>query len=226
MDKSRTEILVGKDNLEKFANKNIAIIGVGGVGGQVAITLARCGIENLTIIDFDKVDSSNINRQVVAWQTTIGKNKVEVLKEMILAINPNAKVSAICERIDKDNLSKLISKNFDIVVDAIDSVQDKIELICYCKENNINIISAMGAGNRIDLPSFYVMDIYKTHDDGLAKVMRKKLRERNIKNLDVVCSVSKPIVTSGVVGSIAYYPAMCGLVICAYIINKIIKEGI
>ena len=136
VDKSRTELLIGKENIELIASKKIAIVGVGGVGGALAISLARCGVENFTLIDFDKVSASNINRQVVAFEQTIGKNKVDVLKEMILAINKNAKVNAVAQKICKENVKELIS-DFDLVVDAIDSVHDKVELICHCKENNI-----------------------------------------------------------------------------------------
>lgn len=225
MDKSRTEILIGKDGVNALSSKKVAIVGVGGVGGACAITLARCGIENFKLIDFDKVASSNLNRQVVAWQSTIGKNKVDVMKDMILAINSSAKVTVICQRLGKENLYLL--DDVDIVVDAIDSVADKVELICYCKENAINIISAMGAGNRVEVPKFEVTDIYKTHDDGLAKVLRKKLKERNIKNLEVVCSYQKPIENkTGIIGSIAYFPAMCGMTIAGEIINKILRREI
>lgn len=226
MDKSRTEILIGKENVELIANKKIAIVGVGGVGGACAISLARCGVENFTLIDFDKVSSSNLNRQVVAFQQTIGKNKVDVLKEMILAINKNAKVNAVAEKICKENVKKLIS-DFDLVIDAIDSVQDKVELICHCKEAGINIISSMGAGNRTEVPHFEIADIYKTHDDGLAKAIRKKLKERGVKSLEVVYTSQKPVENkTGVIGSIAYFPAMCGLMICSEAINKILRREI
>lgn len=228
MDKSRTILLLGKDNVDLISSKKVAVVGVGGVGGQVALALARCGVENFCLIDFDKVSSSNCNRQVVAFTSTIGKNKVDVLKDMILDINSMAKVETFCQKICKDNVEKLINNKFDIVVDAIDSVDDKIELICFCKSKNINIISAMGAGNRFDVPQFYMTDIYKTHDDGLAKVVRKKLRERGVIKLDVVVASSKPIKIEGqrTIGSIAYYPAMCGLVICSEIINKILRREI
>lgn len=224
MDLSRNKILIGQDGQTLIASKSVCVVGVGGVGGMAVIALARCGIENFTLIDFDKVSSSNINRQIVAWQNTIGQNKVDVLKNMILSINPNAKVKTFNERICKENLS--ILNGHDIVVDAIDSIQDKVEMICYCKENNINIISAMGAGNRIDLPRFETMDIFKTHDDGLAKVLRKKLRERGVSSLQVVCALSKPIASGKIVGSIVYYPATCGLFICSVIINKILRREI
>ena len=217
----RTELLIGKDNLEKLKNAYVTVIGLGGVGGITAVMLARCGIGRLKLVDFDKVDETNINRQVVANTKTVGKNKTDVLYDMILDINPNCQVEKFTTRLTKDNIFKLISKD-SFVVDAIDSVKDKVELCDYCYKNEIPIISAMGAGNRYDLPNFKVLDIYKTSNDGLAKIMRKQLKERGVKKLNVVAceSVAEKKVP---VGSIAYYPTMCGCVVCAYIVNELIK---
>ena len=225
MDNSRTEILIGKENLEKIKNAHVTIVGCGGVGGYCAVFLARAGVEKFTLIDFDKVSPSNLNRQVIAYENTIGRVKVEVLKDMLLAINSEVKVNGIDARATEDNLASLI-KDTDIVIDAIDSVKDKIALILYCKKHNIYIISAMGAGNRYDEPNFYLTDIYKTHDDGLAKAIRKKLRENNVNSLDVVTCNSKPQKVDGVIGSISYYPASSGATIASVVINKIIKEEI
>lgn len=225
MDKSRTEILLGKDNIEKLARANVTIVGCGGVGGNVAIFLARAGIENFTLIDFDKVSASNLNRQVVAFKDTIDRQKVDILKEIIEKINEKVKIKCHNERICEDNMSDLIHDT-DYVADAIDSVKDKASLIVYCKKNNIKIISAMGAGNRFDEPKFYVTDIYKTHDDGLAKSLRKILRANDIKDLKVVTCDSKPLKTDKTIGSISYYPAMCAGTMSAHIINEIIKEGV
>ena len=220
----RTKILIGENGLNLLEKANVAVIGVGGVGGYVATMLARCGVGNLTIVDFDTVDETNINRQIVANFKTVGKVKVEVLKEMLLNINPKIKIDAVLKRISKDNLSDIISSKFDYVVDCIDSVADKVELICFCKQNGINIVSAMGAGNRIEIPNFQVVDIYKTCNDGLAKVMRKKLREHAVDSLDVVTSTQLPIKHSqSEVGSIAYQPAMCGMVVSAFVVNKLLK---
>lgn len=227
MDKSRTENLIGKTNVDLIASKHITVVGVGGVGGYSATMLARAGIEKMTIIDFDDVSPSNLNRQIIAYESTIGKPKVEVLKSMLLDINKNIEVEAINEKLTQSNVEKLISDT-DLVVDAIDSVPDKIALIVHCKKNNINIISAMGAGNRYSLPKFEVTDVYKTHDDGLARVLRKKLREEGIENLEVV-STNAPVECKsekGNVGSISYYPAMCGCVIAGEIINKIIRREV
>ena len=225
MDKSRTQALIGENNVEKIASKRVTIVGVGGVGGYVATLLARAGVEKMRIIDFDTVSLSNFNRQVVAFKGNEGRLKVEALKDILLSINEDIEVDSVPQKLDKDNVSSLL-KNSDIVIDAIDIVKDKVALIIYCKKHNINIISAMGAGNRYDQPNFYLTDIYKTHDDGLAKVIRKALREEGIKNLDVVTCDSKPEKVEGVIGSISYYPAVCGAVIASAVVNKIIKEEI
>ncbi len=223
MDKTRTQALIGKENIEKLAQTKVAVIGVGGVGGYVALMLARAGVEKLKLIDFDVVTTSNLNRQVVAFQNTIGRAKVEVIKEMLLSINQNMQIEIVNNRICQDNLSTYI-KDIDYVVDAIDSTKDKVALIIYCKSHNINIISAMGAGNRYDVPHFYLTDIYKTHDDGLAKVIRHELRKAGVKSLDVVTCDSKPQRVEGVIGSISYYPAACGITIASVVVNKIIKS--
>ncbi len=225
MDKSRTQALIGKNNVEKIAFKRVTIVGVGGVGGYVATLLARAGVEKIRIIDFDTVSPSNFNRQVVAVKGNEGRLKVEALKDILLSINEDIEVDSVPQKLDKDNVSSLL-ENSDIVVDAIDIVKDKVALIIYCKKHNINVISAMGAGNRYDQPNFYLTDIYKTHDDGLAKVIRKALREEGVKNLDVVTCDSKPEKVEGVIGSISYYPAVCGAVIASAVVNKIIKEEI
>ena len=225
MDKSRTQALIGKNNVEKIAFKRVTIVGVGGVGGYVATLLARAGVEKMRIIDFDTISPSNFNRQVVAVKGNEGRLKVEALKDILLSINEDIEVDSVPQKLDKDNVSSLL-KNSDIVVDAIDIVKDKVALIIYCKKHNINVISAMGAGNRYDQPNFYLTDIYKTHDDGLAKVIRKALREEGVKNLDVVTCDSKPEKVEGVIGSISYYPAVCGAVIASAVVNKIIKEEI
>ena len=223
MDNSRTELLLGKENIEKISKSHVTIVGTGGVGGYVALFLARTGISKFTIIDFDKITPSNINRQAVAFTDTIGLDKVKVLKDMILKINPDAHIDAVNERLCEENVVKFV-KNDTFVVDAIDSVKDKVALICYCKKNNINIISAMGAGNRFDSPSFTVVDIEKTHDDGLAKAIRKRLRELGIKGLNVAISYSKPQKFDKIIGSISYYPPACACVIASYVINKIIGK--
>ena len=223
----RTKLLIGEAGLKKLENSHIAIVGIGGVGGYVCLMLARAGIGQLTLIDFDKVDITNINRQAVANINTVDKYKTEIMKSMIEEINPNCKVTVFNQRFSAETSACLFEHNYDYVVDAIDSVQDKVDLICYCKNHDINIVSAMGAGNRICIPSFKVVDIYKTSNDGLAKIMRKKLREQEIEKLNVVISEEPPIKTNSTenntIGSISYYPAMCGCVLGAFVINKILE---
>ena len=223
MDKSRTQILIGEENLSRLTCLHAVVVGTGGVGSATAIMLARAGVEKMTIVDFDEVAPSNINRQMIAFQSTIGRKKVEVLREILLDINQKISVTAIDERLTKENVASLTA-GADIVIDAIDSVTDKVELICHCKQNNIKIISAMGAGNRYVLPNFEVCDIFKTHDDGLAKVIRKKLRERGVDKLKVVTTNSPAqCQPQGEVGSISYLPVMCGCTIAGEVINMIIK---
>lgn len=221
---TRTEMLIGKENCEKLKNSHITIVGLGGVGGYVAIMLARAGISNFTLIDFDKVEESNINRQYVASTKTAGKFKTEVLKGLMEDINPEINIDIKTERLTEDNLSTLIDRKTNFCIDCIDSVKDKVALCTYCYFNNIPVISAMGAGNRIDIPEFKVMDLYKTANDGLAKAMRKNLKEKGVKNLQVVAPVSPALKDINGVGSISYYPAMCGCVLSAYVINSLINS--
>lgn len=217
----RTKSLLGEDGIKKLQNASVTIVGVGGVGGEVAVLLARAGVGRLRLVDFDVVDETNINRQAVAYTNTVGKKKTDVLAEIIKKINPNCLVEAISKRLTKENVGELLENFF--VVDAIDSVQDKVELIDYATKNNLQIISAMGAGNRFDYPYFKVVDIYKTSNDGLAKVLRKKLKERGVKKLQVVApeSVAQKI---SPVGSISYYPVACATVVSAYVVNQILAN--
>ncbi len=220
----RTSALIGEEGLEKLKNSHVAVVGIGGVGGYVCVMLARAGVGKLTIVDFDKVDETNINRQIVATTKTVGEYKVDVMAKMLRDINSNCQVCALKERFNENFAKTLFQNHFDFVVDAIDSVSDKVELICFCKQNGIDIVSAMGAGNRIDIPHFEVTDIFKTSNDGLAKVMRKKLREKQVENLDVVTTTSKALATNGKIGSISYYPAMCGCVLSGFVINKLLAK--
>ena len=226
MWKDRTKLLIGEDGIDKLASARVCVIGLGGVGGYVCHLLARAGIEHLTLVDFDVVDETNINRQIVADSDVVGRLKTEVLKEQLLKINPKCQIVLCSERFNESLAEKLFSKHFEYVVDAIDSVTDKLTLISYCKEHDINIVSAMGAGNRAGIPHFEILDVYKTKNDGLAKVMRKKLRDLGINKLDVACCDELPDKIdrrTSSVGSISYYPAMCGCVIAGFVINQLIK---
>ena len=219
----RTELLIGKEGVTKLNNCHVAIFGVGGVGGYTCEMLARAGVGELTIVDFDVVSTSNINRQIIALNSTVGKLKVEVLKDRLLDINPNLKINALPVKFGEDTINEVFKANFDYVVDAIDMVANKITLIKTCHDKNINIISARGAGNRCDIPQFEVADIYKTYNDGLAKVVRKKLRELGIEKHKVVFTKSMPTPNADAVGSISYYPSMCGCVLAGYVINELLK---
>lgn len=218
----RTELLIGKENIQKLASKNVIVFGVGGVGGYVCEMLVRTGIENITIVDFDTVSVSNINRQIIALNSTVGKYKVDVMKERLLDINPNCNVVVIKNKLLPENLQDFNLEEFDYVADCIDMKNSKVALIEYCCNKNINIISAMGAGNKFGIPNFVVKDIYKTSYDGLAKVLRRKLKQLGVKHHNVVVceQQSKDLVP---VGSIVFYPAMCGCVLASKIINDFIN---
>lgn len=219
----RTELLLG-NKINKLHSSNIIIFGVGGVGGYVAEMLVRSGVGKLTIVDFDVVDISNKNRQIIALDSTIGKLKVDVLKERLLDINKDCHVSAINSKLLVDNILDFELTKYDYIIDAIDMVSSKIALIAYAHENNLPIISAMGVGNRCDIPNIKISDIYDTYNDGLAKVLRKKLREKGIKKHDVVFSENIAVPNGETIGSVAYYPAMAGCMLSAYVINQLVKE--
>lgn len=189
---SRTELLIGKQSLEKLKQSTIVIFGVGGVGSFALEAVARSGIGNIIIVDDDTVCLTNINRQIQATFKTIGKPKVEVLKQRVLDINPNCNIKAYQVFVTDDNIPDIIPENTDYVIDAIDTVSSKISLVVWCKRNNINIISCMGTGNKLDPTQFKVSDIYDTKMCPLAKVMRHELRKREIKSLKVVYSEELP----------------------------------
>jgi len=174
----KTELLIGNNGVSKLKNANIIIFGIGGVGGYTCEMLVRAGIGNLTIVDFDKVDITNINRQIIALNSNVGEYKVSAMQKRILDINSAINLNIVNARVCAENVKELLASKYDYVIDAIDSVTDKINLIVTAKELGLNIISAMGAGNRIQIPQFEVCDLYKTYNDGLAKVLRKKLKER------------------------------------------------
>lgn len=223
----RSLMLLGEEKLNKLFNSHILVVGVGGVGGYVSEFLARTGVNRLTLIDQDVVDLTNLNRQIIALHSTINLPKVEVMKNRLLDINPNIEVNTIYKNVNANNAEKLLNGNFDYIVDAIDSPKDKADLILTAKKLNIPIVSALGTGNRMGIPSFTVKDVYKTADDGLAKVMRKLLRERKVERLDVVISDQKPnelavkYENERNIGSIVHFPAMCACVISGYIIEKL-----
>ena len=222
---SREERLIGKENVEKLNKSKVAVFGIGGVGSFVVEGLARAGIGKFLLVDNDTVDITNINRQIHANITTIGKNKVDVMKERILNINPQAEVDISTEFFMPG--SKLVDNSLDYIVDAIDTVTGKIELVCRANELNIPIISAMGTGNKLDPTKFEVADIYKTSVCPLAKVMRKELRSRGIQKLKVVYSKEEPIKPNDgdykTPASISFVPSVAGLIIAGEVVKDIIN---
>lgn len=227
---SRTELLIGKEGLNKLKNAKIAIFGIGGVGSYVVEGLVRAGVESFILVDNDDVALSNLNRQIIATHKTIGKPKVEVAKERILEINPNANVDIYKEFFMPDT-EGIIDDSVSYIVDAIDTVTAKIELVLRANNLSIPIISSMGTGNKLDSTRFEVTDIYKTSVCPLAKVMRKELKSRGIKKLKVVYSKEEPIKIKKdetkqkqVPGSISFVPSVAGLIIAGEVVKHIIKQ--
>lgn len=226
----RTEIILGHDNIEKLKRKHIAIFGVGGVGGYVCEGLARVGIGEFDIIDNDVVDETNINRQIIALTSTIGKNKVDVMKDRLIDINPSVKVNQHKVFFSDANKDIFPFDKYDYIVDAIDSVESKLTLIKFAKEKNINMISAMGAGFRLDGERFKVANIKDTKVCPLAKKIRTELRKSGINDLKVVYSDEEPkkdkyvdsAIFSNGIGSISYAPAIMGLLIAETVIKDLL----
>lgn len=229
---TRTSFLVGDDGIKKLNNSNIIVFGVGGVGSFTVEALARAGVGNITIVDFDDVDITNINRQIPALHSTVGRYKVDVMEERILDINPNINIKKIRSLYNKDTSDEILTERYDYVVDAIDMVSSKIHLIETCEKKGLKIISSMGMGNKLDPTKIVVTDIHKTSTCPLAKVMRKELRDRGIKKLKVVYSTEQPIelkkkVMSGrkvTPGSVSFVPSVGGLIIASVIVNELLGQ--
>lgn len=227
---SRTEILLGKDGLDKLAKAKVAVFGVGGVGSFAVEGLARCGIGSLVLIDSDRIDVTNLNRQIHATHETIGEYKVDVMQKRVLSINPNVNISTFKEFYTNDNTEELIKKDYNYIVDAIDSVTSKIDLIVNAKKMNIPIISSMGAANRLDPTKLEITSIYKTTQCPLAKTVRKELRKRKIDDLKVVFSTEKAIKDLHIeeggsrLGSVSFVPSVAGMIIASEVIKDIIKN--
>ena len=226
---SRTELLLGEKSVEKLAKKRIAVFGVGGVGGFVCEGLVRAGIGEIDIIDKDTVAVSNLNRQLIALHSTVGQNKVDVLEERLKDINPKLilrKYKCFFLPETSDNFD---FKQYNYVVDAIDTVTGKIELVLKAEEAGVPIISAMGAGNKLDPTVFQVADIYKTSVCPLARVMRRELKKRGIEKLKVVYSKEepvKPVFAEGeetVPGSVSFVPSVMGLIIAGEIVKELLS---
>lgn len=231
---SRTEMLIGKDAVKRLNEAQVVICGIGGVGSYVMEALARVGVGELTLVDFDKVSLTNINRQLIALHSTIGKSKVDVAKDRVLDINPNAKVNC-CNMQLSDEESIFLDENVDYVVDAIDSVEAKIALILNAKAKNVPIISCMGTGNKLDPTKLEISDIYKTSVCPLARAVRKRLREEKVLDLNVLYSKEEPIKCVEKVleksskpyvpGSISFVPSVAGLLIARRVIEDLINPN-
>lgn len=243
---SRTELLIGKEGIDKLSKKSVAIFGIGGVGTFVVEGLARSGVGKFVLIDDDDICLTNINRQLHALRSTVGKSKVEVMKERILDINPKAEVITYKRLYTSETAEQLLDDSYDYVVDAIDMVSSKLDLIERCYKRNISIMSSMGAGNKLDPTKFEVTDVFDTSICPLAKVMRKELRKRGVDKLKVVYSKEipiKPIETKSncktdcictnkertctvrrqIPGSISFVPSVAGLIIASEVIKDLLK---
>lgn len=221
----RTKLLIGEAGLEKLNNSKVAVFGIGGVGSFVVEGLARAGVGNFILIDNDIIDITNINRQIHATTKTIGKNKVDIMKKRVLEINPNAKIEVLKEFYSNTNNLIKLDNSISYIVDAIDTVSSKIELILEANKLHIPIISSMGTGNKLDPTKFEVADIYKTSVCPLAKIMRKELKKHNINKLKVVYSKEEPKKQEkgAPIGSISFVPSVAGLIIAGEVIKELIK---
>ena len=221
----RLELLIGKDKLDLISNKNILIVGIGGVGGICATALVRSGINKITAIDFDDVDISNINRQEVAYLSTVGKPKVEVMDKMLHDINNEVNYNGIKLFLDINNIKELFDNNrFDYVIDACDSIITKEALIKECLDRDIKIISSCGTGNRLHPEMLKIVPLSKTSGDPIARILRKWAKDNRInKKIMVLCSDEVPIRKGTVVASNSFVPPSAGLLIASYVINDIIN---
>lgn len=227
----RTELLVGEEGINKLHNSKVIVFGIGGVGSFVVEALTRAGVGNLILVDNDTICISNLNRQIHATQATVGIIKVEAMKERVISINPKCNVEAKQVFITADNISEIIPSDVDYVVDAIDTVTSKLALAEYCYKNNINIISSMGTGNKMDPTQFRVSDVFKTKVCPLAKVMRHELRKRGVKKLKVVYSEEMPMTPDKgravpsakrqTPGSISFVPPVAGMIIGGEVIKDL-----
>ena len=220
---TRTEMMLGEEGLERLKRSHVAIFGVGGVGGFAAEAIARAGVGRITLIDNDCVSVTNKNRQIIALDSTVGKNKAEAMKERILDINPDASVTALPIFYSEETSSEIELSEFDYVIDAIDSVKSKLYLIKEAKRQGVKIISSMGAGNKLDPTRFRVSDIKKTSVDPLARVIRTELKKRGIESLRVVFSDEPPVGERriGAPGSISFVPSVVGLILAGEVIKDI-----
>ncbi len=222
---SRTELLVGAEGIEKLKKSRVAVFGIGGVGSYVVEALARSGVGTLDLIDHDKVSLTNLNRQIIATHSTIGRYKVDVAKERILDINPEAVVYPYKTFFMPETAAEFNFYAYDYVVDAIDTVTGKIQLVLQADASHTPIISSMGAGNKMNPAAFKVADIYRTSVCPLAKVMRRELKNRGIKQLKVVYSEEVPVTKERIPGSNAFVPSVAGLIIAGEVVKDLLQSS-
>lgn len=229
MDKrfERTKLLIGENDLENIINSKVAVIGCGGVGGFVIEALTRCGVGTLAIVDYDTIDITNINRQIIALGDTVGNYKVDEFEKRIHRINPNCKVIKFREKFDNSTVDLFNLKDYNYVIDAIDLISAKLDLAEYCYKNDIKLISSMGAGSKLNPFLFRITDIKKTHTCPMAKVMRKELKRRNVDKLTCIWSDeqrSGEVLSSNgrnAPASISFVPSCVGLMIASYVIKEL-----
>ncbi len=222
----RLEKIIGESNILELSKKCVLVLGIGGVGGYVVESLARSGIGKIIIVDFDKIDESNINRQIIALSSTIGELKVDVFEKRIKQINPDCIVVKMTNFIDKDNFLDLFKEKIDFFVDACDTISVKKMVISKCIQDNIPFISSMGTGNKLDPSKLEITDIRNTINDPIARILRKYVKEEKINKKVLVCSSKElPINTkTRTPGSCAFVPASAGLLIGSYIVRYFIKK--
>lgn len=222
----RFEKMIGLDNLVNINNKKVLVVGLGGVGGECVLSLVRSGISNITLVDYDIVDITNLNRQVVAYRSTVGMKKTEVLRNIILDINPECNVLCKDVFLDDKIISEIILDDYDYVIDACDTVKTKKAIIKECIKKDIKVISSMGTGNKLDPSMLEICDIRKTINDPLARIMRKWVKDEKInKKVMVLSSKELPIKVDGVVSSNSFVPNSAGLLIASYVIRDIINSS-
>ena len=220
---SRLELLIGSENIKKLQSKKVLVLGLGGVGSYAIEAISRSGINNLIIVDKDRIDITNLNRQLMTLHSNIGKYKTDVIEERIKDINLNANVIKITKEITKENIKELIDLNPDYIIDACDTLEVKKELIRQSIKNDFKLISCMGTGNKLK-PKFEIMDLSKTKYDPIAKILRKMVKDERInKKIMVVASDEKPIKTGKIISSNSFVPATAGLLLASYVINDIIR---
>ena len=224
----RLELMLDKKIIDTFKTTNVFIIGIGGVGGYALECLVRSGFENITIVDKDIVDKTNLNRQIISLNSNIGKSKVDIAKKRCLDINPKCNINEINEFILENNINELNLDKYDYIIDACDTLTTKVLLIDYCTKNNLKLVSCMGTGNRLDSTKLEITKLSKTNNDPLAKNIRRILKEKEIKaNPVVVSSLELPIKTHNrIPGSMVVVPMQAGNLCASYIINDIIKRTI